>query len=154
MSIHVRPATAADAKRLAQLHAECFEQGWDVAAFEKLLSEQTNFALLAGDSEKLLMSFVLARAASGEAEILTLATVPSARCKGFARALVCAAAIEAQARNASEIFLEVAAENLPALALYRALGFAAVGKRTAYYQGLDGKSADALTLRAALPLSL
>jgi ribosomal protein S18 acetylase RimI-like enzyme len=53
VSIHIRTATPADAKRLADLHAECFARAWNVAAFEKLLSEQTNFALLAGQSEKL-----------------------------------------------------------------------------------------------------
>ncbi len=97
---------------------------------------------------------MLGRAVADEAEILTLGTASQARRKGLASALVRAAAAEAHTRKAREIFLEVAAENLPALALYRALGFAVVGKRAAYYQGLDGQSADALTLRASLPLSL
>jgi ribosomal-protein-alanine N-acetyltransferase len=154
MNVYLRAGTVGDAEHLALLHAQCFERHWDKAAFEKLLIERVNFALLAGNSETALSSFVLARAAAGEAEILTLGTAKLTRRNGLARALVRAAAAEAHTRGAKEIFLEVAADNAPALALYRALGFAQAGRRAAYYRGLDGASADALTLRAGLPLSL
>ena len=76
--------------------------------------------------------FVLARAAAGEAEILTLAVAPAARGKGLGRALLQAAIDQAQGPWArATIFLEVGADNPHALALYAGLGFAKVGMRKA-----------------------
>jgi ribosomal-protein-alanine N-acetyltransferase len=152
MNVYIRAATANDAECLARLHGECFARNWDKAAFEKLLMQTTNFAFLGGVSETSLVGFVLARVAADESEILTLGTAAAARRNGFACRLVKAAAAEAHTRGAKEIFLEVAAANAPARALYDALGFAVAGLRPAYYPGLNGEPADALTLRARLPL--
>jgi ribosomal-protein-alanine N-acetyltransferase len=74
------------------------------------------------------------------------------RRQGHARALVRAAAEEAGRRNATEMFLEVATDNSAALALYTGLGFERAGQRRLYYARAQG-AADALILRAALPLS-
>ncbi len=83
---------------------------------------------------------IIARKAGGEAEILTLAVAPGSRRLGIARALV-----EQAASAAGDVtwFLEVAAGNTPALALYGRLGFAECGRRHDYYS----KGQDALTLR-------
>jgi [ribosomal protein S18]-alanine N-acetyltransferase len=91
--------------------------------------------------------FVLARAAAGEAEILTLAVVPAARRQGVGSALLAGAMAAACARGAAEMFLEVAASNAAAHALYAGLGFTEVGRRPRYYA--DG--ADAFVLRRTLP---
>lgn len=55
--------------------------------------------------------------------------------------------------GAAILFLEVAVDNEPALRLYETLGFAQAGRRQAYYARKDGPSADALTLKAELPLA-
>ena len=77
--------------------------------------------------------FVLARAAGGEAEILTLAVAPAARGQGLGRALLQAAAAHAATLGAQSMFLEVGADNPAALALYAGLGFVRAGQRKAYY---------------------
>ena len=92
--------------------------------------------------------FILARAAGGEAEILTLAVAPAVRGQGLGRALLAAAARHAQTLGAANMFLEVGVDNPPALALYAGQGFVRVGQRKAYYGG-----GDALILKAQLPLS-
>jgi ribosomal-protein-alanine N-acetyltransferase len=142
----VAEATVADAPALAALHAQCFDDAWDAAAFAALLAGPGVQAFMAADG-----AFIVVRAAGGEAEILTLATAPHLRRRGHARALVRAAAAWA-AREAKHMFLEVAADNAAALALYTGLGFARAGRRPGYYVRL-GDAADALILRAALPLS-
>lgn len=130
---------------LALLHAACFPEPWDAAAISALLVTPGAFAYAHEDG------FVLARAAGGEAEILTLAVVPPARGRGLGRALLQAAILGAQERGAQTMFLEVGADNPQALALYAGLGFAKVGTRKAYYSPGSG-SGDALVLRLSLPV--
>ena len=132
-----------DAALLAALHKTSFPDPWDSAAIEKLLAGPGALAFFTRHG------FVLARAAGGEAEILTLAVAPEARGRGLGRALLAAAAGHACEKGVENIFLEVGADNPAALALYAGLGFARVGQRKAYYQGKD-----ALVLKAGLPLSL
>jgi ribosomal-protein-alanine N-acetyltransferase len=126
---------------LAALHAVCFPDAWDAAAISALLVTPGTFAYAHDDG------FVLARAAAGEAEILTLAVAPAARGKGLGRALLQAAVVRAQELGAETMFLEVGADNPHALALYAGLGFAKVGTRKGYYGGKDG-----LVLRLPLPV--
>jgi [ribosomal protein S18]-alanine N-acetyltransferase len=81
--------------------------------------------------------------AGDEAEILTFGVVPEARRRGHGGSLLREAIGAARAKGAGAMFLEVAAGNAPALALYAREGFAEVGRRRRYYS--DG--ADALVLK-------
>jgi ribosomal-protein-alanine N-acetyltransferase len=134
---------AADTAPLAALHAACFKDAWDAASLRTTLATPGAFAFHDRDG------FVVARVASDEAEILTLAVAPGARGKGLGRALLSAAIAEARRRDAEAIFLEVGSDNPAALALYAALGFANVGSRKGYYGGRD-----AAVLRLSLPADL
>jgi ribosomal-protein-alanine N-acetyltransferase len=133
----------ADTAPLAALHATCFPDAWDAASLRTTLAAPGAFAFHDRDG------FVVARVASDEAEILTLAVAPGARGKGLGRALLNAAIVEAEQRGARAIFLEVGRDNPAALALYAALRFANVGSRKGYYGGRD-----ALVLRLSLPADL
>jgi ribosomal-protein-alanine N-acetyltransferase len=148
-AIAIRTALPDDAALLARLHAGCFEPAWDEAAFSAFLNETVTFALLAGDAKD-EHGFILVRALAGESEILSLGTHPRARRHGLADALVDAACAEAHRRGSGRMFLEVAADNEAALALYRKAGFAAAGRRTAYYARPAGTAADAVVLSIAL----
>jgi len=134
---------AGDTAPLATLHAACFDDAWDAASLRTMLAAPQAFAFHHPDG------FVLARVAGGEAEILTLAVAPRARGKGLGRALLCEAIAKAERQGAGAMFLEVSADNRPALALYARLGFANVGSRRAYYRGVD-----ALVLRLSLPANM
>ncbi len=91
--------------------------------------------------------FLVGRQAAGEAEVLNLAVTPDQRRKGVATALL-EAFLEAIASNGTRrVFLEVRESNAVAIAFYEALGFATIGRRTAYYQD---PSEDALVLERAL----
>jgi ribosomal-protein-alanine N-acetyltransferase len=137
------PAAAANAPALAALHARCFPpaEAWGQDAIALMLARPGGFGAWRPGA-----GLVLARAAAGEAEILTLAVLPEARRRGTGRDLMRAAMAGARARGAAVMFLEVAAGNAAAVGLYRALGFAGVGRRARYYA--DG--ADALVLRRDL----
>jgi ribosomal-protein-alanine N-acetyltransferase len=137
------PATD-DVSVLAALHAGSFPDPWDARAIRELFAGPGVFAFFGPDG------FILARAAGGEAEILTLAVAPQARRRGLGRLLIGMAARHARELGADSLFLEVAADNIAAQALYRGVGFAAVGRRKAYYGGQD---ADVLKVMLPLPNS-
>ena len=131
-----------DAAGLAMIHAACFSLPRPWTAFEiKALLESPHVFLL-GESD----GFLMGRAVAGEAELLTLAVLPAARRQGIGARLVQAFLAEARTRQSAQAFLEVAAGNTAALALYESAGFAQVGRRKGYYTGADGHSDDALVL--------
>jgi tRNA threonylcarbamoyladenosine biosynthesis protein TsaB len=143
-----------DAAALAALHTTSFDRPWDEAALRDLLAGPGVFAFTINQNGR-LAGFELARAAGGEAEILTLAVLPAARGGGLGRALMRKAAAHAATLGADGLFLEVGTENPAALALYAGLGFARVGARKGYYDSRSQTrtgSGDALVLKAALPL--
>ena len=149
--ITIRAGSARDAAILARLHAQCFEQPWDEAAIAALLADPITFVLIseaAGEAQ----AFILTRVAADESEILSLGTLPRSRRSGLARQLVDAARTEAHRRGARRMFLEVAADNQPALALYETAGFVITGRRLGYYERAAARPADAVILRATLPI--
>jgi [ribosomal protein S18]-alanine N-acetyltransferase len=88
--------------------------------------------------------FTLVRAAPGEEELLLIGVVPEARGKGLGQALLRRAVIDAEARGAERLFLEMRANN-PARRLYERFGFQAIGRRRDYYRAADGTKLDAIT---------
>jgi ribosomal-protein-alanine N-acetyltransferase len=151
MSTRIRTASADDAAVLARLHAQCFDKAWDEAAFSSFLHDAGVFALIAGFAGH-DQAFILTRLAADESEILSLGTLPRSRRLGLAHALIEAASQEAHRRGARRMFLEVAADNEAALALYGKAGFAAAGRRPGYYARAAAHAADAVILSALLPL--
>ena len=151
MTLTIRTASIADSGIIAGLHAKCFAQAWDERAVRSLLENNNVFALLA-DNASQSQSFILVQAVSDQSEILSFGTRPGARRSGCARALLRAAAQEAAGRGAREMYLEVAADNEAALALYESHGFVRCGARPRYYEKHDAPPVDAVTLRAVLPL--
>lgn len=128
---------------LAALHARSFQvpRPWRAEEFSALLSSP-NVTLL-GDSR----AVALFRVAGPETELLTLATDPPHRRQGLAQGLVEAWLTQAARRGAEEAFLEVAANNAPAIALYRAAGLAVAGSRRNYYRDRQGAAVDAVVMR-------
>jgi [ribosomal protein S18]-alanine N-acetyltransferase len=145
----IRRARLEDLPAIAGLHGECFAESWDVEFLGRLLAQPGAFSTIAFELG-LPAGFLLARVNAGEAEILSLGVRQSSRRRSVGTALVENALERAASAGASEVFLEVAVENLAARSLYGRLGFGEVGRRPAYYgQGL-GPPADALVLRRPL----
>ncbi len=151
--IAIERASKDDTDALASLHEQCFSKPWSAESFGALMENDNTLAFTASRSAapRSVEAFIVTHVAADEAEILTLGTTPKMRRSGLARALVRVAAIEVHALGAKEIFLEVAANNVAAQALYSGIGFLAAGKRLGYYQD-DIEARDAMILRASLPL--
>ena len=129
---------------LARLHALCFTTPppWSEAGFAGLLASPHVFLLTAPGGN----AFARGRAIGPEAELLTLATDPAARRAGLARSLMARFEGEARARGAAHLFLEVAENNTPALALYAQCGFTRTGRRPGYYRDVSAQPVAALLL--------
>ena len=134
------------AEALAATHALAFEDthSWSADEFRRLLADPSVF--LVGDAT----CFVLGRVVVDEAEVLTLATHPDQRRQGHARSALGAFANEAATRGASAAFLEVAADNNAALALYLGADFTEIARRRGYYRRHDGAAIDAVVFSRAL----
>lgn len=131
------PAKAEDASDLARVHAAAFADPWSAGEIAGLLRGVGGFGFTVrvdGDT----VGFILCRTIADEAEVLTLATLPAGRRRGVGRTLLEAAAAHAQARGGVKMFLEVAEDNGPAIALYSRAGFERVGARAGYYSRPTG----------------
>ena len=146
----LRPPVAADFAALAAVHAESFDRPWSTADLAEFASRPGACALLVEDGGE-PAGFILCWAVAGEAEVLTLAVRPAARRRGFGKALVTAARGLCAQAGAEAMWLEVAQDSAPALALYTACGFQPAGRRAGYYdRGHPKPRIDAILLRAAL----
>lgn len=140
----LRPVGPFDLDCLAALHAACFPDPWSATAMAALLATPGSFGLLSNSCEQ-PAGFLLARVAADEAEILSIGVQPGCRRQGVARQLLAAASTRAAESGARRLFLEVAADNHAARALYLREGFAQVGRRPRYYRRA-GAAIDALIL--------
>jgi [ribosomal protein S18]-alanine N-acetyltransferase len=131
---------------MAALHARCFTspRPWGVAEFAAIVSDPLCFTLIESDG------FLVGRAVADEAEILTLAVDPEARRRGIGAKLVQGFLAEAHSRGAVTVFLEVAADNQPAISLYLQARFAKVGVRRGYYTQPDSAAVDAVVMQRAV----
>jgi ribosomal-protein-alanine N-acetyltransferase len=147
--VRLRPAIPADVPRFAALQAASFETPWSAQALDSTLAGERGIAF-AAEIDGRVEGFVFARVAAGEAEILTIAVDPARRRAGLGERLAAAAIEAARTAAAETVFLEVATDNPAAIALYEKLGFAAAGRRRAYYPRRAGPHVDALILRRDL----
>ncbi len=132
--MQLTPLSPAFAPLLAVLHAACFPRPWDEAAFASLLAAPGTFGFLVADPDGEPVAFTLCRVAADEAELLTVGVRPECRGRGISHLLLAQAADAARSLGAARMFLEVAVNNRPALALYRRHDFRCVGTREKYYR--------------------
>lgn len=151
-AISIVEATAEHAPVLSALQAGCFEEDWsadDVARLMALPGAVALIAFAATEPDR-PAGFALARRAADEAEIISIGTLPALRRRGIARRLVGQLADTLIAAGVRSLFIEVAAGNVAARALYHSLGFTAAGLRKGYYAHRPGGPEDAIVMRLAL----
>ena len=131
---------------LAALHARCFTvpPPFSAAAFAEFLASDLCFLI------EQSQGFALGRVVLDEAELLTLAVDPDYRRMGLGRSLLNAFQAEAATRHATRAFLEVSAENAPAIGLYLSAGYCESGRRRGYYRQPGGPAVDALVMSRVL----
>jgi ribosomal-protein-alanine N-acetyltransferase len=139
------------AEEIAALHAKLFDPAWDAESIAKLLDHPGATALVAVyGNPKVMAGFVIGQLAADEAEILSIGVAPEWQRKGLGKRLVEGLANAVRRAEGRRLFLEVAADNDAAFALYTHQGFTATGMRKGYYQRKGAPAADALMLALKL----
>ena len=152
MAWTLRGATIADLDAIMAIETPTFTtDAWSKQNMRsELLSPHTVYLVAFDDGAPEVTSGyagLLAPRGGGQADIQTIAVADDARRRGLGRELMTTLIDAATERGATEIFLEVRADNPGAQELYHSLGFEQIAVRPRYYQP-DG--IDALIMRLAL----
>lgn len=116
---------------LANLHKLCFpHKPWSADEFADL--KKSGCEIIASQN-----GFIVYRTVCDESEIITIGVHPDARRTGIGIALIGVMEADLKKQGVKHIFLEVAADNAPARAMYEQTGFVQVGVRPKYYDGVD-----------------
>jgi ribosomal-protein-alanine N-acetyltransferase len=146
----LRRATADDLEAIMAIENAMFPgDAWSPSTMASEIAGRHGHYLVAVADDGAIDGYagLLAPEGSGHGDIQTIAVVDRARRRGLGRTLMLALLNEARRRQATEVFLEVRADNPDARALYEALGFAEIAVRPRYYKG----GIDAVIMRLAVP---
>lgn len=144
----------ADLADVAVLHGLCFPgEAWsreDFAGILAIAGASGHWATEAADPRQRPQAFLFDTLLGPAGEIVTLGVAPGARRRGAAGTLLADLFDRARALGVATLTLEVADDNLAALALYEAMGFERLGVRRDYYRRPGGAAMDARLLRRIL----
>ena len=136
----------ADVPQIAALERLCFSDPWSEGSVAGELENELSLWLVA-ETDGRIQGYIGSQSVPPDCDILNLAVAPDARRQGLGRQLL-QALLDALHRHGIErVFLEVRPTNVPARALYAALGFEEIGRRKEYYVN---PVEDALILRKEL----
>lgn len=141
--IELRVATVEDAARLAALEAMLFSDAWSEAALASTLASPLTAAFTAY-RDGAMVGYLLSSFLAPEGELLRIGVHPAHRRCGLGACLMERFLKAAENGGCTDLFLEVRADNLPALSLYRRFGFSDNGLRRGYYKN---PTADALLMK-------
>jgi ribosomal-protein-alanine acetyltransferase len=135
----LRPAGSKDLEAILAIES-CWKTapGWSRAQFERELAWDRSY-LVVLEEGGLVLGYAGLWKLPGEGQITTLAVAPQAASRGRGRLLLNHLIAICRLACFQKISLEVSAENLPALRLYRRAGFQVVGCRAKFYN--DGSDA-------------
>jgi ribosomal-protein-alanine acetyltransferase len=148
----LRAATPADLDAIMAIESRVFESdAWSAATMLAELRDRNGQYLVAfppGEPDRIdAYAGLRAPLRQPQADIQTIAVVESARRHGLGRVLMLRMIDLARERGATELFLEVRADNPAAKTLYNSLGFEEIAVRPGYYGGV----VDAIIIRLRIP---
>ena len=128
----INTAAEEDMLRILEIEHETISPPWTHGALlGEIFRDDSFFAVAVVDGG--VIGFVILRRITDEGELLQIAVDPSARRRGVADMLMCAALDYASKHSLGSVFLEVRSSNLAAISLYEKHGFKRVRVRKDYY---------------------
>ncbi|MBR2782107.1 MAG: ribosomal protein S18-alanine N-acetyltransferase [Oscillospiraceae bacterium] len=131
--LKIRPMCREDIPEVAELDEMCFSVPWSAASLEGELDNELADWLVA-DLDGTIAGYVGAQTVLDEADLMNLAVHPELRRHGVAKALLTSLMLRLYDRGARSLTLDARVGNVPAVALYRSLGFEVAGRRKNYYE--------------------
>lgn len=143
----VRAMTGDDLDLVVAIEQRAYPYPWSRGNFSDSLSSGYDAWIFA--DERGWIGYAVLMWVIDEAHLLNLCVPVELQRRGLGRRLLGWLMADAAARGARSLLLEVRPSNLPALALYRNSGFAAIGVRKAYYPAGAARE-DALVMSRSL----
>ncbi|MGA2410353.1 MAG: ribosomal protein S18-alanine N-acetyltransferase [Candidatus Binataceae bacterium] len=147
--LKIRDAAKRDLPRIMQIERRAFDHPWTLDSFARELAlpfSRTLVASLSIDRNEAIAGYLCRWLVVDECHILNVAVDPDARRRGIGERLISETIIEANAKSATVVTLEVRRSNLPARGLYRKFGFQERRLRRNYY----GPGEDAIVMELLL----
>lgn len=138
--MRLRDASLADLDDITALESALFgSDAWSREMLREELAGANRRYIVLVDADDSIRGYAGLLVLGTDGDIQTIAVAPELRGAGHGRAVMNELLDEAARRGASQVFLEVRADNPPARGLYASLGFAEIGVRPGYYQpeGVD-----------------
>lgn len=142
--MQIRPMRWWDIEQVAALESEIFtESRWTTEQFWSELAQPTRTYVVVedpGPDEQGIIGYAGLFVLGAESDVQTIAVAPTARGRGIGRVLMEHLMASAREQGATQMILEVRADNEPAIALYQGLGFEVISSRRDYYApGIDAR---------------
>ena len=135
---------------LHKIDQEFFPEPWTKSQWDQI-ADQKYFLAIGLDHGKILTFALFLHSPLEElVHLLKIVTLPSDRKKHFARDLLKSVSINFEELKIQRCFLEVNCENLPAINLYKSLGFKELNRIPRFYSN----GSDAFTMELHLPLNI
>ena len=119
--------------QVAALEKLCFSDPWSETSIASELENPLSLWLIA-EEDGAVCGYVGSQTVLDETDMMNIAVRPDCRRKGIAAALIAELVSRLKARGRRMLRLEVRESNLPAIALYKAMGFTQLGLRKNYYR--------------------
>lgn len=132
---------------VAEVEADLHPSAWSEASFRDSLA--AGHACWTFREREQPVAYAVLMMVLDEAHLLNITVERAQQGRGIGGAVLGFLFDEARRHGASQMFLEVRESNRTALALYRNVGFAPIGRRKGYYPGPLGRE-DAIVMRHAL----
>lgn len=130
------------------LHTRCFSDCWTTKSFLDLFATGAEGLGILNQGQ--LASFLFYRRVFDEVEILTFATDPNCRRKGYAKTLLNEVLMRVTGSDIKRVLLEVETSNSAAIALYQAFDFETIATRNGYYKPTPQGTGDAFVMELKL----
>ena len=106
---------------------------WSLATFWSELSQQNRYYLALVDEKKEIVGFGGVAFNGVDADIQTMVIKPEYQKKGYGKQILDALLEKVKEHKSNRVFLEVVADNKPAISLYLSRKFEQIAKRSNYY---------------------